>query len=181
MRLGHLLRFHLLFLLVSRDDQDVGLDVDRDGDHEEAGALREELALLQVNVSLLPETVLEDGEKTRIRVSIRILNSYLLIYAEPTSWRCDEMENVGVKSNQFHRIWTIYKYGGLGHFSYSLGHSRCIIPDKRRRSAKSHDDNKIEEKEEHHLAPRGKSYSVTLFHLPVVSEVAAKGRTIRSP
>ena len=70
---------------MSRDDQDVGLDVDRDGDHEETGDLREELALLQFNVSLLPETVLEDGEKTRIRVSRRILKSYPLIYAEPTS------------------------------------------------------------------------------------------------
>ena len=165
---------------MSRDDQDVGLDVDRDGDHEEARALREELALLEVNVSLLPETVLEDGKKTRIRVSRRILKSYPLIYAEPTSWRCDEMENVGVKSNQFHRIWTIYKYGGLGHFSYSLRHCQCIIRDKRRRSAKSQDDDKIEGETVHHLAPRGKSYSVALFHLPVVSEVAAEGRTIRS-
>ena len=70
---------------MSRDDQDVGLDVNRNGDHEEAGVLREELALLQVDVSLLPATVLEDGDKTRIRVSRRILKFYPLIYAEPTS------------------------------------------------------------------------------------------------
>ena len=60
--LCHLLRLHLLFLLVSGDDQDVRLDVNRDGDHEEAGRLGEELAILQVDVSLLPEAVLERQE-----------------------------------------------------------------------------------------------------------------------
>ena len=57
--LCHLLRLHLLLLLVSRDDQDVSLDVNCDGDHEKAGGLGEELAVLQVDVSLLSEAVLE--------------------------------------------------------------------------------------------------------------------------
>ena len=47
---------------MSRDDQDVRLDVNRDGDHEEARRLGEELAILQVDVSLLAETVLERQE-----------------------------------------------------------------------------------------------------------------------
>ena len=47
---------------MSRDDQDVGLDVNGDGDHEEAGRLGEELAFLQVNISLLPKAVLERQE-----------------------------------------------------------------------------------------------------------------------
>ena len=58
----HLLRLHLLLLLVPRDDQYVRLDVNRDGDHEEARRLGEELAILQVDVSLLAETVLERQE-----------------------------------------------------------------------------------------------------------------------
>ena len=94
------------------------------------------------------------------------------------SWRCDEMENVGVKSNQFHRIWTIYKYGGLDT-SRTACDTLCIISDKRLKQKS--DDDKIEEKEVimQHLAPGGKSYSVAFFHLPVMPEVAAEGRTIR--
>ena len=62
LRLCHLFRLHLLLLLVPRDDQDVRLDVNRDGDHEEARRLGEELAILQVDVSLLAEAVLERQE-----------------------------------------------------------------------------------------------------------------------
>ena len=54
----------------------------------------------------------------------------------------------------------------------------CIISDKRI-NKKQYNIHYRGEKVIMHLAPRCKSYSVAFFHLPVMSEEATEGRTIR--
>ena len=54
--------------------------------------------------------------------------------------RCDEMEKVGVKWDQFPRLWIISESGWLGHFSYKFPTCYASSGDKRHRSAKKRQD-----------------------------------------